>query len=465
MKNKKKIIIGCAIFTIAIIAIVYLGVAVYYQYHFLPGTTINGKDYGNKTVDAVKSSIQNDIRTYYLKLIERNDEVEHVSAGDIDMKVTIDGDLSKIKENQNHYLWFIKPKKAENLDITIAYDEIKLDYAINGLKCLDDEYINSGIAPELTFDGNAFTMTEGVPGNEIDKEKTIALIKEAIKNMDPVLTLENENCYLVPIDKEASEKEQKLLSQLNSYLDVVITLTFGEEKEVIDKAQIYKWLSVGTNNEVIFDNEKIIEYIDNIGKKYETMGQTREFLNSYGETIKVSGGDFGWWINRKAEAEAIINDIKSLNSTTREPNFLQRAGAFGENDFGNTYIEINLTDQHLYAYKDGNKIVDCDIISGDPVNGLETPTGVFNMRFMFTNYNFVRKDFSKKLKYWMVFYGNTVDTNIGIASCDWITNFGGTAYRGAGSLGSIYVNEVDAKTLYMELPGKDFPVIIYKERR
>ena len=101
---------------------------------------------------------------------------------------------------------------------------------------------------------------------------------------------------------------------------------------------------------------------------------------------------------------------------------MQRAGAFGENDFGNTYIEINLTDQHLYAYKDGNKIVDCDIISGDPVNGLETPTGVFNMRFMFTNYNFVRKDFSKKLKYWMVFYGNTVDTNIGIASCDWITN-------------------------------------------
>lgn len=465
MKNKKKIIIGCAIFTIAIIAIVYLGVAVYYQYHFLPGTTINGKDYSNKTVKAVKDSIQNDIRTYYLKLIERNDEVEHVSAGDIDMKVTIDGDLSKIKNKQNHYLWFIKPKKAEKLDVTIAYDEIKLDYAINGLKCLDDEYINSGIAPELTFDGNAFTMTEGVPGNEIDKEKTTSLIKEAINNMDPVLTLENEGCYLVPIDKEASEKEKKLLSKLNSYLDVVITLTFGEEKEVIDKAQIYKWLSVDTNSEVVFDTEKIIEYIDNIGKKYETMGQTKEFLNSYGETIKVSGGDFGWWINRKAEAEAIINDIKALNSVTREPNFLQRAGAFGENDFGNTYIEINLTTQHLYAYKDGNKIVDCDIISGDPVNGLETPTGVFNMRFMFTNYNFVRKDFTKKLKYWMVFYGNTVDTNIGIASCDWLTSFGGTAYKGAGSLGSIYVNEADAKTLYMELPGKDFPVIIYKERR
>ena len=108
--------------------------------------------------------------------------------------------------------------------------------------------------------------------------------------------------------------------------------------------------------------------------------------------------------------------------------------------------------------------MEADIISGDPRNGKETPTGVFNMRFMFTNYNFVRGSFQKTLKYWMVFYGNTVETNIGIASCDWITDFGGTAYKSAGSLGSIYINEADAKTLYKELPGKDFPVIIYKER-
>ena len=109
-------------------------------------------------------------------------------------------------------------------------------------------------------------------------------------------------------------------------------------------------------------------------------------------------------------------------------------------------------------------MISCDIISGDPTSNSETPTGAFNMRFMFTDYDYVRGAFKKHLKYWMVFYGNTVDTNIGIASCNWISQFGGSAYRGAGSLGSIYVNENDAKTLYMELPGKDFPVIIYKQR-
>ena len=246
---------------------------------------------------------------------------------------------------------------------------------------------------------------------------------------------------------------------------MVITLTFGEETEIIDKSKIAKWISVDANNEVIFDKDAIVEYIDSFAVNYETMGQSRTFITSTGKEITINGGDYGWWINRNVEAETIINDIKTLNSATREPSYLQRAGSFGEVDFGNTYIEINLTTQHLYAYKDGDKIVDCDIISGDPTKDSETPTGVFNMRFMFTKYNFVRGDFKKTLKYWMVFYGNTVETNIGIASCDWLTTFGGTAYKGAGSLGSIYVNEADAKTLYMELPGKDFPVIIYKEKR
>ena len=154
MNKKKKIIIGSAIISFVLIAIIYLGVAIYYQYHFLPGTIINGKDYSNKTIDTVKESMLDDVRLYYLKIIERNGEVEHIAAGDIGMTISIDGDLSKIKNKQNHYLWFVKPKKEEYIDITITYDETKLDYAINGLKCLNDEYISAGVAPQLTFDGN-----------------------------------------------------------------------------------------------------------------------------------------------------------------------------------------------------------------------------------------------------------------------------------------------------------------------
>ena len=461
MKSKKKILIASTIALFIIIAVIYLGVAVFYQYHFLPGTKINGKDYSNETIESVKSSIQDDIRTYYLKIIERNDDVEHIAAADIDLQVSIDGDLSKIKDAQNHYLWFMSPTEDAKLDVTVTYDETKLDYAISMLKCLDDEYINSGVAPELTYDGVEFAMTEGTPGNEIDKELTKQYIKESVTNMDSVLNLETSKCYLYELDTDADSKMQETLDKLNNYLDVVITITFGEKTEVIDRTKIYKWLSVDVNNDIVFDKESVIEYVDSFAKEYETMGQTREFTTSYGETIRVNGGDYGWWINRTAEAEAIITNIENLDSCTREAHYLQIAGSHGDTDIGTTYIEIDLYKQHLYAYKEGELIVDCPIVSGDPVNGQKTPTGLYNMRFMFTNYDFVRGSFQKKLKYWMVFYGNTVETNIGIASCDWLTEFGGSVYKSAGSLGSIYVDETNAKTLYMELPGKDFPVIIY----
>ena len=462
MKSKKKILVASTIVMFIVIAVIYLGVAVFYQYHFLPGTTINGKDYSNALIDSVSESIQDDIRTYYLKIIERNGGVEHISAADIDLQVSIDGDLTKIKESQNNYLWFISPSTDENLDVTVTYNESKLDYAILNLKCLNDDYINAGIAPELTYDGVEFTMTDAIPGNEIDKELTIGYIKEAVSNMSGVLNLENKNCYIEQLPEDIDKKTKETLEKLNSYLDVVITINFGEESEVIDRTKIYKWISVDADNNIIFDKDAIIEYVDNFAKKYETMGQTREFTTSLGDTIRVNGGDYGWWINRTAEAEAIISNIENLNSCSREANYLQTAGVHGETDIDGTYIEINLRKQHLYAYKEGELLVECPIVSGDPNNGKKTPTGVFNMRFMFTNYNFVRGSFKKTLKYWMVFYGNTVETNIGIASCDWLSSFGGSVYKTAGSLGSIYIDETSAKTLYMELPGKDFPVIIYE---
>ena len=464
MKINKKLLIATGVAMLVIIAVVYLGVSVFYEYHFLPGTTINGVDYSNKTIDDVKSDIQNNIRTYYLKIIERNGEVEHIAAGDIDLSVTIDGDLAKIKDGQNQYMWFAAPKDDAKLEVTVAYDKIKLDYVIQNLKCLNDDYINSGIAPVLAYDGVKFSISGGEIGNEIDKELATTYIKQAIDNMETVINLENKDVYLEVIDENADAKMQAAVDTLNQYLGVEITLTFGDNKEIINKNQIYKWVSVDVNNEIVFDEQAVIDYVDSFADKYETMGQTRQFTTSYGETIRISGGDYGWWLNRKGEAAAIIDNIKNLNSCTREATYLQAADHHGDVDFGDTYIEINLYDQHLYAYKDGEKVVDCYIVSGDPNNGKATPTGLFNLRFTFKNYNYVRGEFSKKLAYWMCFYGNSVETNIGIASCDWLTSFGGNVYKGAGSLGSIYIDPANAKLIYQKLPSKDIPIIIYNDK-
>ena len=54
-----------------------------------------------------------------------------------------------------------------------------------------------------------------------------------------------------------------------------------------------------------------------------------------------------------------------------------RANSYGVNDLGNTYIEVDLTEQYMWYYQDGNVIFESDIVSGlasDPKR--KTPPGI-----------------------------------------------------------------------------------------
>lgn len=54
----------------------------------------------------------------------------------------------------------------------------------------------------------------------------------------------------------------------------------------------------------------------------------------------------------------------------------QTAAVHDENDYGNTYVEINLTAQHLFFYKEGKLVVESDFVSCR-VPGWSTPAGAY----------------------------------------------------------------------------------------
>lgn len=55
----------------------------------------------------------------------------------------------------------------------------------------------------------------------------------------------------------------------------------------------------------------------------------------------------------------------------REPVYAQTANSHGENDYGNSYVEINLTAQHLFLYKDGVLVTESDFVSGNVAKGMQ----------------------------------------------------------------------------------------------
>ena len=60
-------------------------------------------------------------------------------------------------------------------------------------------------------------------------------------------------------------------------------------------------------------------------------------------------------MDRKATAELITEAIREGGKAEIEPVFKQKARSFINGDIGNTYVECDLDEQHIYVYVDGEQ--------------------------------------------------------------------------------------------------------------
>ena len=112
-------------------------------------------------------------------------------------------------------------------------------------------------------------------------------------------------------------------------------------------------------------------------------------------------------------------NFQTRSSQEREPVYLQTAASHDGPDFGNTYVEMNLTSQHMFFYKEGKLLIESDFVSGDEAKGFRTPAGAYEITYKQMNATLKGKDYKTPIKYWMPFNGN-----IGMHDGYWRTSFG-----------------------------------------
>ena len=201
-------------------------------------------------------------------------------------------------------------------------------------------------------------------------------------------------------------------------------------------------------------------------KKYATIGRPRTFMTSYGVEVSFTGeqGDYGWWMNWTKEQEELREMLLAGISGERTPVWFQRANSFGEHDYGDTYVEVNVTGQHVFFYKDGVLQMDTDCVTGNASRGNDTPDGVYVIKYKERNATLEGENYSSPVSYWMPFNGN-----IGLHDATWRWEFGSSLYLSSGSHGCVNLPYTFAKALYSMVQGKDedkglvagTPVIVY----
>lgn len=458
-KSKKttKTILGVLIGCVALLVIAY-GIGVfYYSGHFLSGTEINGVDCSGKTVAGAEESIESQIASYQLVLKEREDKSETISASQINMEYISDGGVQELKNQQNPFLWFLSFVRYQEytMSATISYDENALDTAINALDAFQEANIIQPTDAHLEVQNGQYVIVEETQGNALDKDKVTEAVKNAIDGGETLLDLDQAGCYIEPSVLSTDENLAKQRDEGNKLLTVTITLDFSDRQEVINGDVMKDWLTTDEEGNVDLDQTKVREYVQQLQYEYDTFGSSREFQTSSGETITVSGGDYGWLIAPNDTTSKIIEAIKSGQSQTIEPEYTYTGYCRDTNDIGNTYVEISLDQQHMWFYKDGQLIVSTDVVTGCHNKGWDTHTGVYAIMYKERDATLVGEGYNSAVSYWMPFYAN-----VGIHDASWRSSFGGSIYINNGSHGCVNTPTENAATIYNNIE-KGVPVVVY----
>ena len=441
-----------------VMLIVYIAVAVYFSSHFYEDTEIYGIDCSQKSVEEVKKLVAEKLDEYRLEVKERGGASEYLSADQIDLKFVDNSSIDRMAKAQRSYIWpiMLMMERDDMAGVAFSYDQKKALTAFKDLECMNPIYTKAPTDAYVQVTDSGFEVVKETEGNTLNPETTAKALYASLDGGKSVLDLEKEACYLKPdlySDDEAlvAEAEAK-----NALVQADITYEFGSRQERVNAPVIAQWITQAADGSYVIDDVEVTEYVESLAAKYDTFGLPRQFYTSLGTTVTLTDGDYGWCMDQDATVVDLLNALESGYQGTMEPQYTYTAMSREENDIGDTYVEICISQQVMWCYKDGVCIVYTPVVTGNPNKGNATPSnGVWSIDAKMQNYTLVGEGYRSPVDFWMPFNGN-----VGIHDMQTRAYFGGTIYLTNGSHGCINTPYANAKTIY-ENVSIGTPVIVY----
>ena len=442
------VVAGCA----------YAGMTYYYSDRFFEGTWINGIDCSGKTAYEVETALADKVQDYSIQVSSRNQEPQMITGEQINYQYLSTGETLQLLKNQKPYEWIkgFYEQKSYTVAENVAYDKTLLQQQVTALNCAKTE---NQTAPEnayVAFKDNQFQIVPETEGTQLNVKQAYRILDQAVADTQASIDFGTAPDAYVSAEVTQNDPElQSALEACNNYTKASITYTFGDQTATLDGNTIKDWLQFDEKGQLLMDDntfhQHIADYVAQLAATYNTVGTEREFHTTSGRTVYVYSSVYGWAIDQAAEAAQLAQEIQSGTQTTREPIYEQTANSHGLNDLGNTYIEVDLSNQHMYYYQSGSLIFDSEFVSGNmSYSDRQTHAGIFTL-YSKTSPSVLRGDkkpdgtyeYEEPVDYWMPF-----DGGIGFHDAPWRDAFGGDIYLTNGSHGCINLPPENAAVLY-----------------
>lgn len=497
------IILGAAA---GVLAAAYAAGLIYFSGHFAFHTTLNGTDVSCQNASQAESLIAQAADSYTLTIHGRNQVDGTIRGTDISLVLTADTSAADLIHSQSGLLWpkSLWTQQALTDPCQAAYDAAALEALVDALPFFASENIQQPSNAVCSYTDGSFQITAGDPGSVPRREAILSAVKAAVSANQTELTLDDD-CYEEAAVTEDSAELLAAQDELNKILNLTITMTFGEDTQTLSKDQLASFVSVsladagaadagassdeqnaadGTDpaetesaeqtapseedasagdaqdtssaSAVVYDAEAVTAYVASLAEQYDTYGKDREFKTHSGDTVTVSGGNYGWQMDQEATAASLIETLKAEEDAEFTPVWTKEAASFGDTDIGTSYMEVDLDHQKVYQYIDGECVVETDCVSGKAIDSDRlTPDGTYSIVYRKSPAVLKGADYESPVTYWMPFNGG-----IGFHDATWRSKFGGELYLTGGSHGCINLPLSAAKAIYANVYS-GMPVVVY----
>ncbi len=451
-----------ALILVAALVLIYVVLGFYFNSHFYIRSTVNGVGTSFKSPAGAFKAITNDASDFTITFIkEDGSDGAVVTSDQVGLSVDYEvDDVAALLDGQNGFAWgyYLIKGKAYNTSQGNTFDEALVDQVVASLDLNYATDITESQSAAISFnsDSGAFEITEEVYGNDIDKAEVKKALIDAIENLHSQIKLSDGDCYEKPATLATDDDIVAACDTLNTYMNRNIHYDLGEGiTEEIPAATKATWFTWDDDFTVSFDRDAIGEFVNSMGEKYNTYGKAKDFTTTSGQQITVGAGSFGWKIAYDGEIDQIITDLQGNEDVTRDFVYLYYGTSHGDHDYGNSYVEVNLSEQHVYVYKDGQLAVSTDCVTGNVLNGHGTHTGCYPIAYKQKDATLRGDNYESHVNYWMPF-----NMGEGLHDATWRSKFGGTIYQGNGSHGCVNLPKAKAKEIY-ETVEAGWPVFVF----
>ena len=468
---KQKLLIAGGVLVALILC--YCLIANGYRKKFLPHTFINSFDVGSLSVAEAENILKKSVETYSLELGFRGGSIRTMTGEDVNLTYVSSNEVEKILSGQNRAGWirnFFGKHTSYSVSTSFKFDSDKLRSYLESLPEFQEANITKPVDAHIVKKvNNTFKVASEVNGNEPSEDVIFEAVDHAINHSEVRLNLDTvEGAYVSPGVRFDDEDLNYTVERFNSFVNTNISIkTKDGSVQKYGRDQLIDWFTQDESTGVwSLSKENVYKrcyaIMQAIADRDDDAKSTVRYESTYNGTVVLPCARYGYLVDVEKETDK-MNDAL-LAREDRDIEIENSASLSIDPKNGGTYVEVDVTNQVVTYYKNGEIYVQTECVTGkenDPER--RTPSGVYSVLNKLENQTLGSltaldpgQRYESHVDYWMPFF-----ESYGMHDATWRENFGGSMYWEYGSHGCVNLPPEAAEKIYKDIDYYT-PVIVVR---